>query len=152
MSWICRTYWNFLCFILGSISLVLMEEIRGNKLALILPRIEAVGASVICLSHTFAYFNPLEQWLSPLIFFAITTMSLIVSIIAVALNKHESSTSKKLGKLITDNVAHNSRKCCNCYQRPSAKAKSTWQRWYAELICFTLLFGLLGAIAGWKTV
>jgi hypothetical protein len=51
-------------------------------------------------------------------------MSLIVSIIAVALNKHESSTSKKLGKLITDNVAQNSRNCCNCYQRKSAKAKS----------------------------
>ena len=58
-------------------------------------------------------------------FFALTTMSLIVSIIAVALNKHEYSTSKKLGKLITDNVAHNRRNCCNCYQRKSAKAKST---------------------------
>jgi hypothetical protein len=36
-------------------------------------------------------------------------MSMMDTIIAVALNKHESSTSKKLGKLIADNVAHNSR-------------------------------------------
>jgi hypothetical protein len=41
-----------------------MEELRAHKLALILPSIEAVGASVICLSHTLAYFNTLEQWLS----------------------------------------------------------------------------------------
>jgi hypothetical protein len=41
-----------------------MEELRAKKLALILPKIDAVGASVICLSHTFAYFNLLEQWLS----------------------------------------------------------------------------------------
>jgi hypothetical protein len=46
-----------------------MEELRANKLALILPSIEAVGASFIGLSHTFAYFNTLEQWLSQLIFF-----------------------------------------------------------------------------------
>jgi hypothetical protein len=50
---------------------------------------------------------------------------MIVSIIAVALNKDKASTFKKLGKLMADNVPHNSRNCCNCYQRPSAKAKST---------------------------
>jgi len=46
-----------------------MEKLRVHKLALILPRIEAVGASVICLFHTFAYFNSFEQWLSQLNFF-----------------------------------------------------------------------------------
>jgi hypothetical protein len=46
-----------------------MEELRAHKLALILLRIEAVGVSVICLSHTLAYFNPLEQWFSQLNFF-----------------------------------------------------------------------------------
>jgi hypothetical protein len=35
--------------------------ITRHKLALILPMIEAVGASVICLSHTLAYFNPLNN-------------------------------------------------------------------------------------------
>jgi len=87
-----------------------------------------------------------------LLWFALTTTSLIDTIIAVSLYKHEDSIFKKLGKLIADNVPYNSRNCCNCYQKKSAKAKSTWQRWYAELICFTFLFGLLGAIAGWKTV
>ena len=46
-----------------------MEELRAPKLALIRPIIEAVGASFICLSHTLAYFNSLEQWLSLLNFF-----------------------------------------------------------------------------------
>jgi hypothetical protein len=79
--------------------------------------------------HTIAYFNPIEQWLSPLKFFwlwfAPTTTSMIDKIIAVALNKHEYSTFKKLGKLIADTVPHNSSSCCYCYQTPSAKAKST---------------------------
>ena len=77
-----------------------MEELRAHKLALILPRIEAVGASVICLFHTLAYFNFLEQWLSKLNFFfslfALNTTSMIDTIIAVSLNKHEFSTFKKL--------------------------------------------------------
>jgi len=77
---------------------------------------------------------------------------MINTIIAVSLNKHEFSTFKKLGKLIADTVSHNSRNCCYCYQTPSAKTKSTWQRWYGELICFTLLFALLGAIDGGNTV
>jgi len=106
-----------------------MENLRAPKLALILPRIEAVGASVIYLSHTIAYFNPIEQWLSQiksfLLWFAPPTTSMIDTIIAVALNKHQASTFKKLGKLMADNVFHNSRNCCNCYQTPSAKAKST---------------------------
>ncbi len=78
---------------------------------------------------TLAYFYPIEQWLSPLksflLGFALTTTSMIDTIIAVALNKHESSTSNKWGKLIADNVPHKSRHCCNCYQTKNAKAKST---------------------------
>jgi hypothetical protein len=50
---------------------------------------------------------------------------MIDTIIAVALNKHESSTFKKLGKLIAATVPHNSRNYCNCYQTPSVEAKST---------------------------
>ena len=106
-----------------------MEGVRAHKLALILPTIEAVGASVICLSPTLAYFNSLEQWLSKLKFFllclALNTTSMIDTIMAVALNKHEYSTFKKLAKLIADNEPHNSRNFCNCYQMKSAKAKST---------------------------
>jgi hypothetical protein len=49
----------------------------------------------------------------------------IDTIIAVALTKHEYSIFKKLGKLIAENVPHNSSFCCYCYQRKSAKAKST---------------------------
>lgn len=43
-----------------------MKNLPAHKLALIRPTIEAVGASVIYLSHTVAYFNSIEQWLSPL--------------------------------------------------------------------------------------
>ncbi len=60
-----------------------------------------------------------------LLWFALATTSMIDTIIAVALNKHESSRFKKLGKLIADNVPHKSMNCCNCYQTKSAKAKST---------------------------
>jgi len=93
------------------------------------PKIEAVGASLIYLSHTLAYFNSIEQWLSQLNFFLLwfapPTTFMVDIIIAVALNKHQASTFKKLGKLMADNVPHNSRNCCYCYQTPSAKAKST---------------------------
>ena len=103
--------------------------IAAHKLALILPSSEAVGASLICLPHTLAYFNPLEQWFSQLksflLWFAPPTTSMIDTSIAFALNKHQASTFKKLGKLMADNVPHNSRNCCNCYQTLSAKAKST---------------------------
>jgi len=79
--------------------------------------------------HTLAYFNHIEQWLSPLnsfwLGFAPTTTFMIDKILAVALNKHEYLTSKKLGKLIADIVPHNSRHCCYCYPTKSAKAKST---------------------------
>jgi len=83
-----------------------------HKLALIIPKIEAVGASVICLFPTLAYFNSLEQWWQPiksfLLWFAPNTTFMIDTIIAVALTKHPASTFKKLGKLMADNVPHNS--------------------------------------------
>jgi len=88
-----------------------MEKIT-HKLALIIPKIEAVGASVICLFPTLAYFNSLEQWWQPiksfLLWFAPNTTFMIDTIIAVALTKHPASTFKKLGKLMADNVPHNS--------------------------------------------
>jgi hypothetical protein len=59
------------------------------------------------------------------LWFAPSTTSMIDTIIAFALNKHEYSTFKKLAKLIADNVPHNSRNFCYCYQMKSAKAKST---------------------------
>jgi hypothetical protein len=49
---------SFLCLQLWSKSVVFMENLRAHKLALILPNIEVVGASVIYLFHTIAYFNP----------------------------------------------------------------------------------------------
>jgi hypothetical protein len=54
-----------------------------------------------------------------------TTTSMIDTIIAVALTKHPASTFKKLGKLMADNVPHNSSNCCYCYQTKSGKATST---------------------------
>ncbi|MEG3960523.1 hypothetical protein [Microcoleus sp. herbarium2] len=120
---------NILCCQLWIRAVVVRENLRAHKLALILLRIEVVGASVIYLSHTIPYFNPIEQWLSQLksflLWFAPPTTSTIDTIIAVALNKHEASTFKKLGKLMADNVPHNSSSYCYCYQTPSAKAKST---------------------------
>jgi hypothetical protein len=120
----------FYIFNYGAASVVVMEKLRANKLALIMPKIEAVGRSVICLFHTLAYSNRLEQGLSQLksfwLWFAPPTTSMIDTSIAVALNKHRDSTFKKLlGKLMADNVFHNTRNCCNCYHTKSAKAKST---------------------------
>jgi len=40
---------------------ILYGEFTRHKLASVLPKIEAVGASVIYLSHTIAYFNPLNN-------------------------------------------------------------------------------------------
>ena len=37
-----------------------MENFPAPQLALILPRLGAIGASVIYLTHTLAYFNPIE--------------------------------------------------------------------------------------------
>ena len=92
-----------------------MDNLPAHKLAAIVRMIEALGASVIYLSHTLAYFNILEQWLSRLKYFLRrfdpTTTSMI-DIIAVAVNKHEFSTFKKVGKLIAGTVPHNSNFRC----------------------------------------
>jgi len=50
-------------------SVVLMEELCAYKLALIIPKIEAVDASVICLFPTIAYFYPLKMVVTTQIFF-----------------------------------------------------------------------------------
>lgn len=53
---------------------VVMDNLPAHKLASIVPLIESVGASVICLSLYSPDFNPIELWWSPLksfqIFFA----------------------------------------------------------------------------------
>jgi hypothetical protein len=43
-----------------------MEEIRPQASINYYTKIEAVGAIVICLSPTLAYFNSMEQWWSQL--------------------------------------------------------------------------------------
>jgi putative transposase len=58
-----------LCFPLSMRAVVVMENLPAHKVAFILPKIEAVGVSVLYLFHTLAYFNPIEQWLSQLNFF-----------------------------------------------------------------------------------
>ena len=56
----------FLCNQVSTVWVVVMENLPAHKLASIVPMIESLGASVICLPHTLAYFNPLEQGLSQL--------------------------------------------------------------------------------------
>ncbi|MEG4294627.1 transposase [Microcoleus sp. C2C3] len=81
---------EFLCpkFWLGAV--VVMDNLPAHKLASIVPMIEAVGATVICLSPYSPDFNPIELWWSQLKSFlrrfAPTTTSMIDTIIAVALN------------------------------------------------------------------
>jgi hypothetical protein len=90
---------------------------------------EPVGAIIICFFPTHSYLNSMRKWWLPLkyflLWFAPNTTFMIDTIIAVALTKHQASTFNKLGKLMADNVPHNSISCCNCYQRKSAKAKSS---------------------------
>lgn len=81
---------KFLCPQLWAGAVVVMDNLPAHKLASIVPMIEAVGASVICLSPYSPDFNPIEQWWSQLKsflrIFAPTTTSMIDKIIAVALN------------------------------------------------------------------
>jgi putative transposase len=51
---------KFLCPQLWARAVVVMDDLPAHKLALIVPLIEALGASVICLSLTLAYVNPIE--------------------------------------------------------------------------------------------
>jgi len=81
---------KFLCPQLWAGAVVVMDNLPAHKLSSIVPMIEAVGASVICLSPYSPDFNPIELWWSQLKSFlrrfAPTTTSMIDTIIAVALN------------------------------------------------------------------
>jgi len=50
---------KFLCLPLWRGSVVVMEKLPAPKVASIVLMIEAVGASVIYLSHTLTYFTPI---------------------------------------------------------------------------------------------
>ena len=79
-----------LCPQLSRGAVVVMDNLPANKLAAIVPMIEAVEASVISLSPYSPDFNPIELWWSQLKSFlrrfAPTTPEIIDRIIAVALN------------------------------------------------------------------
>jgi len=81
---------KFLCPQLWPGAVVVMDNLPAHKIASIEPMINAVGASVICLSPYSPDFNPIELWWSQLKsflrMFAPTTTSRIDKIIAVALN------------------------------------------------------------------
>jgi putative transposase len=81
---------KFLCPQLWVGAVVVMDNLPAHKLASIVPMIQAVGASVICLSPYSPDFNPIELWWSQLKsflrMFAPTTTSMVDRIIAVALN------------------------------------------------------------------
>jgi transposase len=71
-------------------AVVVMDNLPAHKLASIEPMINAVGASVICLSPYSPDFNPIELWWSQLKSFlrrfAPTTTEMIDRLIAIALN------------------------------------------------------------------
>jgi putative transposase len=71
-------------------AVVVMDNLPAHKLASIVPLIESVGASVICLSLYSPDFNPIEFWWSPLKSFlrrfGPTNASMIDRIREVALN------------------------------------------------------------------
>jgi len=71
-------------------AVVVMDNLAVHKLASIVPKIEAVGASVIYLSPYSPDFNPIELWWSQLKSFVLgftpATSSMIDKILAVALN------------------------------------------------------------------
>ncbi len=81
---------KFLCPQLWKGAVVVMDNLPAHKLASIEPMINAVGASVICLSPYSPDFNPIELWWSQLksflLRFAPTTTDMIDRVIAIALN------------------------------------------------------------------
>src|SRR4028119_1577997 len=87
LPYLLRSFYALNC---GSCAVVVMENLPANKLASIVPMIESVGASVICLSFYYPDFNPIELWRSQLksflLWFAPTNASMIDRIIAVALH------------------------------------------------------------------
>lgn len=71
-------------------AVVVMDNLSAHKLASIVPMIEKVGASILCLSPYSPDFNPIELWWSQLKSFlrrfAPTTTTMVDTVIAVALN------------------------------------------------------------------
>jgi len=55
---------KFLCLLLGVRAVVVRDNLLAHKLAYIIPIIESVGASLICLYPYFSHFNPIELWWS----------------------------------------------------------------------------------------
>lgn len=81
---------KFLVPQLWSGAVVVMDNLRAHKVDLIKPMIEAVGASILCLSPYSPDFNPIELWWSQLKSllrrFSPTTTKMVDTIIAVALD------------------------------------------------------------------
>jgi transposase len=81
---------KFLVPELWSGAVVVMDNLSAHKLDSIVPMIEAVGASVICLSPYSPNFNPIELWWSQLKsflrMFSPTTTKMVDRIISVALD------------------------------------------------------------------
>lgn len=81
---------KILCPRLWPGAVVVMDNLSAHKLASVVSKIEAVGASVIYLSPYSPEFNPIELWWSQLKSFlrsfAPTTTSMIDKIIAVAID------------------------------------------------------------------
>jgi len=75
---------------LWSGAVVVMDNLPAHKVDSIKPMIEAVGASILCLSPYSPDFNPIELWWSQLKSllrqFSATTTKLVDTIIAVALD------------------------------------------------------------------
>jgi transposase len=93
-----------------------MDNLPAHKVDSIKPMMEAVGASILCLSPYSPDFNPIELWWSQLKSllrqFSPTTTKLVDTIIAVALDLINPKISKT-GLLIAATVPHNIRKCCS---------------------------------------
>ncbi|WP_414553556.1 transposase [Anabaena sp. CCY 0017] len=81
---------KFLVPELWSGAVVVMDNLSAHKLDSIVPMIESVGASVICLSPYSPDFNPIELWWSQLKsflrMFSPTTTEMVDRIISVALD------------------------------------------------------------------
>jgi transposase len=75
---------------LWSPAVVVMDNLPAHTVDSIKPMIEAVGASILCLSPYSPDFNPIELWWSPLksllIQFSPTSTKMVDTIIAVALD------------------------------------------------------------------
>ncbi|MEG4495433.1 transposase [Microcoleus sp. D3_18_C4] len=75
---------------LGSGAVVVMDNLPAHKVDSIKPMIEAVGASILCLSPYSPDFNPIELWWwqlkSLLIQFSPISTKMVDRIIAVALD------------------------------------------------------------------